>query len=142
MKNFLFLAMLASVVPALAADLQTASVAINQLGLDLLPRAGAPTENALKSGLPTRLPMIGVMTSFTSEVTTVPKAPPMMTPTAKSRTLPRRIKSLNPFNISFTFQSNLRLIASIVERALRRSRIAKATSVSVGFGILELVHSQ
>jgi len=49
MKNFLFLAMLASVVPALAADLQTASVAINQLGLDLLPRAGAPTENALLS---------------------------------------------------------------------------------------------
>ena len=49
MKNFLFLAMLASVVPAAAADLQTATVAVNQLGLDLLPRAGAPTENALIS---------------------------------------------------------------------------------------------
>ena len=49
MKNFLFLAMLAGVVPAVAADLQTASVAINRLGLDLLPRTGAPTENALLS---------------------------------------------------------------------------------------------
>jgi len=49
MKNFLFLAMLASVAPAVAADLQTASLAVNQLGLDLLPRAGAPTENALLS---------------------------------------------------------------------------------------------
>jgi serpin B len=49
MKNFLFLAMLASVAPAAAADLQTATLAINQLGLDLLPRAGAPTENALLS---------------------------------------------------------------------------------------------
>ncbi len=49
MKNFFFLAMLAGVVPAAAADLQTASVAVNQLGLDLLPRTGAPTENALLS---------------------------------------------------------------------------------------------
>ena len=49
MKNFLFLAMLASVAPAAAADLQTATLAVNQLGLDLLPRAGAPTENALLS---------------------------------------------------------------------------------------------
>ena len=38
MKNFLFLAMLASVLPAAAADLQTATSAVNQLGLDLLPR--------------------------------------------------------------------------------------------------------
>jgi len=49
MKNFLFLAMLASVLPAAAADLQTATSAVNQLGLDLLPRTGAPTENALLS---------------------------------------------------------------------------------------------
>ena len=49
MKNFLLLALLAGVVPAVAADLQTASVAVNQLGLDLLPRAGAPTDNALLS---------------------------------------------------------------------------------------------
>jgi serpin B len=49
MKDFLFLALLASVVPAAAADLQTASIAVNQLGLDLLPRTGAPTENALLS---------------------------------------------------------------------------------------------
>ena len=49
MKNFLFLAILAGVVPVAAADLQTASLAVNQLGLDLLRRAGAPAENALLS---------------------------------------------------------------------------------------------
>ena len=49
MKNFLFLAMLASVVPAAAADSHTASVAVNQLGLDLLPGAGASADNVLLS---------------------------------------------------------------------------------------------
>jgi serpin B len=49
MKALCFLAMLAIVAPAVAADLQTASLAVNQLGLDLLPRAGASTENALLS---------------------------------------------------------------------------------------------
>jgi len=49
MKNFLFLAMLASVVPAAAADLQTATLAVNQLGLDLLPHAGASSDNVLLS---------------------------------------------------------------------------------------------
>jgi len=49
LKNFLFLAMLASVVPAAAADSQTATLAVNQLGLDLLPRAGASTDNVLLS---------------------------------------------------------------------------------------------
>ena len=49
MKDFFFLAMLASVVPAAAADLQTATIAVNQLGLDLLPRAGASTDNVLLS---------------------------------------------------------------------------------------------
>ena len=41
--------MLASVVPAAAADSQTATLAVNQLGLDLLPRAGASTDNVLLS---------------------------------------------------------------------------------------------
>jgi serpin B len=41
--------MLAGVVPAAAADLQTAAVAVNQLGLDLLPHAGASSDNVLLS---------------------------------------------------------------------------------------------
>jgi len=49
MKALFFLAMLASVAPAVAADLQTASLAVNQLGLDLLPRAGASADNILLS---------------------------------------------------------------------------------------------
>jgi hypothetical protein len=40
--------------------------------------------------LPKIIPMIGVMTSATSEVTIAPNAAPMMTPTARSITLPRR----------------------------------------------------
>ena len=37
----------------------------------------------------------GVITSSTRDFTIPPKAPPMMTPTAKSITLPFAIKSLN-----------------------------------------------
>src|SRR6185437_1619450 len=43
-----------------------------------------------KSGLPTMAAIKGVSRSLTNEVTTVPKAAPMTTPTAKSTTLPRR----------------------------------------------------
>src|ERR1043166_1811547 len=39
--------------------------------------------------------MGGVRTSATSELTILPKAPPMMTPTAISTTLPRIANSLN-----------------------------------------------
>src|SRR5271170_7428224 len=39
------------------------------------------------------------MRSLTSEVTTVPKAAPMTTATARSSTLPRRMKSRNPLSI-------------------------------------------
>ena len=49
MKNLLFLAMLAGVAPAVAANLQTATVAVNRLGLDLLPHAGASSDNVLLS---------------------------------------------------------------------------------------------
>lgn len=45
------------------------------------------------------LPMIGIMTSPMSESTIFPKAPPMMTPTAISTTLPFSANSLNSFNI-------------------------------------------
>ena len=49
MKARICLALILGSSPVVAADLQTASLAVNQLGLDLLPRAGAPTENALLS---------------------------------------------------------------------------------------------
>src|SRR5947208_8433912 len=45
-------------------------------------------------------PMIGMMTSPTSEVTMPPKAAPMMTPTARSTTLPFIANSLNSFSMA------------------------------------------
>ncbi len=39
--------------------------------------------------------MGGMMMSFTSELTMLPNAAPMMTPTARSATLPRNANSLN-----------------------------------------------
>ncbi len=44
-----------------------------------------------KSTFPKRRPMGGMMTSVTSEVMMVPKAAPMMIPTAMSNTFPRKI---------------------------------------------------
>ncbi len=49
----------------------------------------------LKSVLPSRAPTGGMMISFTSDDTILPNAPPMMTPTAMSITLPLRANSLN-----------------------------------------------
>src|SRR5689334_12983227 len=40
-----------------------------------------------------------MMMSLTSDVTTAPNAAPMMTPTARSRTLPRIANSLNSLNM-------------------------------------------
>src|SRR5579864_4415609 len=49
----------------------------------------------LKSRPPTARPTSGMIKSLTSESTILPKAPPMMTPTAKSTTLPLTAKSRN-----------------------------------------------
>src|SRR5215218_8618262 len=46
------------------------------------------------------MPIGGMMTSSTSEVTILPKAAPMITPIARSRTLPRTANSLNSLNIT------------------------------------------
>src|SRR5260370_35940461 len=54
---------------------------------------------AEKSGLPAMAAIKGVMMSLTNELTMAVNAAPMMTATARSRTLPRRIKSRKPFNI-------------------------------------------
>src|ERR1700692_1432387 len=45
--------------------------------------------------------MSGLIRSFTRAVTTVPKAAPITTPTARSTTLPRNINCLKPDNIAF-----------------------------------------
>src|SRR5436190_554208 len=44
-------------------------------------------------------PIGGITTSLTSEVTTFPNAAPMMTPTARSMTLPRAANCLNSFHM-------------------------------------------
>src|ERR1700726_3983912 len=56
-------------------------------------------EIPVKSGLPTRSAMIGLIMSLTRAVTIVPNAAPMTTPTARSTTLPRKINCLKPDNI-------------------------------------------
>jgi hypothetical protein len=58
-------------------------------------------------------PMIGMITSPTSELTMAPKAAPMMTPTARSTTLPFIANSLNSFSIE---KSPLRRRAYSVNR--------------------------
>src|SRR5512145_902320 len=54
----------------------------------------------LKSMPPVSMPMGGMRMSFTSELTILPKAVPMITPTARSMTLPRMANSLNSLNIT------------------------------------------
>ena len=55
-----------------------------------------------KSTPPVSTEIRGMMTSFTREVEILPNAPPMMTPTAISITLPRSIKVLNsPMKLFF-----------------------------------------
>src|SRR5260221_711621 len=53
-----------------------------------------------KSTLPRIRPRGGISTSLTSEVTILPNAAPMMSPTARSTTLPRIAKSRNSFSMS------------------------------------------
>src|SRR6476646_5428821 len=45
-------------------------------------------------------PMIGMITSVTSESTILPKAAPMITPMARSTTLPRNANFLNSWSMS------------------------------------------
>ena len=56
--------------------------------------------------------MGGMMMSLTNEDTILPKAPPMMTPTAMSITLPRMAKALNSLKklILFYFSDNCILL--------------------------------
>src|ERR1700730_10964505 len=56
-------------------------------------------EIPVKSGLPTRNAMMGLIMSLTRAVMIVPNAAPMTTPTARSTTLPRKTNCLKPDNI-------------------------------------------
>src|ERR1700712_1464966 len=64
-------------------------------------------------------PMIGMMTSPTSEVTIAPKAAPMMTPTARSTTLPFIANSRNSFSICSPFSSASRTGRLMADRSWR-----------------------
>src|SRR5699024_5421597 len=60
------------------------------------PEAGVMTYlRPVKSMPPKRMPMTGMTTSLTRELTMAVNAPPMMTPTARSMTLPREMNCLN-----------------------------------------------
>src|SRR4051812_13113815 len=54
-------------------------------------------DTAEKSGIPPKIPMIGVMMSLVSAVTTAAKDAPITTATARSMTLPRRMNFRKPF---------------------------------------------
>src|SRR5512139_3660713 len=56
--------------------------------------------------------MMGMMMSPTIEVTMAPKAAPMMTPTARSTTLPFMANSRNSFSICMLLPSTLLMSAS------------------------------
>jgi hypothetical protein len=59
------------------------------------------TKNRFEKSMPERIrPMIGMNTSSTSDDTMAPNAAPMMTPMARSTTLPRSAKSLNSLNMA------------------------------------------
>src|SRR4051812_13709921 len=66
---------------------------------------GVPsTMNRLeKSSLPNTMPTIGMIRSLTRESTILPKAPPMITPTARSITLPFTANSRNSLIIDIVF---------------------------------------
>jgi len=53
------------------------------------------TKRLEKSSLPNTMPAIGMIRSLTIDVTILPNAPPMITPTARSITLPLTANSLN-----------------------------------------------
>src|SRR3990167_6362504 len=70
--------------------------------------------NVEKSGCFIIAAINGVIMSFTKELTTAVKAAPIMTPTARSTTLPRRIKFLNPL-IIFLYYLIAQLLAHFLD---------------------------
>src|SRR5690606_29586606 len=69
-----------------------------------------------REGRPTRAtstPKISMTTSFTRDVTIFPKAPPTITPTAMSTTLPRRANFLNSCHIPSPLNLSRHLVYSV-----------------------------
>src|SRR2546430_672527 len=59
-------------------------------------------KKSLKSTPPRSRPIGGIRTSLTSEVTILPNAAPMITPTARSTTLPRMMNVLNSLSMGLS----------------------------------------
>src|SRR5215475_14168333 len=78
--------------------------------------------------------MIGMMMSPTSEVTIAPKAAPMMTPTARSTTLPFMANSRNSFSIGKVPQSLAKRAGStgLVDQARVHHRAAHRDAGRLG----------
>lgn len=99
-------------------------------GVDEVADVDGPDLEPEKSGVPPISPISGVMRSLTSESTIAPKAAPMMTRTARSSTLPRAMKSRNPFSIDPSSGKNLGLQASCSSTStcpVRRRRTIEKT---------------
>src|SRR5215831_10716482 len=79
-------------------------------------------KNSLKSTPPRTRPIGGIRTSLTSEVTIPPNAAPMMTPTARSTTLPRMMNVLNSLSMGLSLLACVRFEELQVGRSSRPSR--------------------
>jgi hypothetical protein len=65
--------------------------------------------------------MGGIITSSTSDETILPNAAPMITPTAKSTTLPRMANSLNPFSTAFLLCFSMKVNGGPAQETLGRT---------------------
>src|SRR5262245_6179212 len=74
----------------------------------------------VKSSPPSTLPITGMMMSLTSESTIFPNAAPMITPTARSMTLPLTANSRNSFIIDMLCPPPL-LLSDGARRAVQRT---------------------
>jgi len=72
-------------------------------GQTLKMSAGQLDGEMAKSARPRIRTSGGMMMSFTREETALPKAPPLITPTARSTTLPRGKKKIFPGGRNWTF---------------------------------------
>src|SRR5687767_13670960 len=77
---------------------------------------------------PSSSPSGGISTPSTSVVTILPNAAPMITPTARSMTLPRAMKSRNSFSIPAAFPAPQPLFRFLVSR-LRGDRAAATLEI-------------
>ena len=66
-------------------------------------KLGMVISRLVKSIPPRTTPTTGIIRSLTKELMILLKAPPTITPTARSRTLPRLMKSRNSLRMGLTF---------------------------------------